>query len=148
MRATLIILPLLIGAAPALAQAPAQTARPAVEVPRELTDPATAERLSRAMQAMSRAFLSLPVGEVQAALEGRQPTAREKRMTVRDMGRADNRNFDRDFQQQMANSRPMIEQGIKALTSALPSMMQGMAEMEQSLERAISNMPDPTYPKR
>ena len=144
MRAKLTILPLLLCAAPAAAQTPPA----AMEVPRELTDPATAEKLSRAMQALSRAFLNLPVGEVQAAIEGRKPTAREKKMTVRDVGRADDRNFDREFQQQMANTRPMIEQSIKALTSALPSMMQGARQMEQSLERAISNMPDPTYPKR
>jgi hypothetical protein len=85
---------------------------------------------------------------VEAALEGRQPTAKEKKMTVRDMGRADNPDFDRDMQQQMANARPMIEQSMKALSSALPAMMQGMGQMQQSLERAISNMPDPTYPKR
>jgi hypothetical protein len=145
MRAQLMILPLLLCAAPAVAQtAPA----PALQVPPQLNDPATADRLARALQALSKAFLNLPAGEVEAALEGRQPTAKEKKMTVRDMGRADNPNFDRDMQQQMANARPMIEQSMKALSSALPAMMQGMGQMQQSLERAISNMPDPTYPKR
>jgi hypothetical protein len=145
MRAQLMILPLLLCAAPAVAQtAPA----PALQVPPQLNDPATADRLARAMQALSKAFLNLPAGEVEAALEGRQPTAKEKKMTVRDMGRADNPDFDRDMQQQMANARPMIEQSMKALSSALPAMMQGMGQMQQSLERAISNMPDPTYPKR
>ena len=144
MRAQLMILPLLLCAAPAVAQtAPA----PALQVPPQLNDPATADRLARAMQALSKAFLNLPAGEVEAALDGRQPTAKEKK-TVRDMGRADNPNFDRDMQQQMANARPMIEQSMKALSSALPAMMQGMGQMQQSLERAISNMPDPTYPKR
>jgi hypothetical protein len=145
MRAQLMILPLLLCAAPAVAQtAPA----PALQVPPQLNDPATADKLARAMQALSKAFLNLPAGEVEAALEGRQPTAKEKKMTVRDMGRADNPNFERDMQQQMANVRPMIEQSMKALSSALPAMMQGMGKMQQSLERAISNMPDPTYPKR
>jgi hypothetical protein len=100
------------------------------------------------MQALSKAFLNMPAGEVQAALEGRQPTAKERRMTVRDMGRANDPNFDREVQQQMANARPTIEQSMKALTSALPALMQGMGQMQQSLERAVSNLPDPTYPKR
>jgi hypothetical protein len=119
-----------------------------MQVPPELTDPATADKVAGAMQALSKAFLNLPVGEVQAAMEGRQPTAKERKQTLRDLGRADNRNFDRDFQQQMANARPMIQQSMKALSSALPAMLQGIQSMEQSLERAVSNLPDPTYPKR
>jgi hypothetical protein len=144
MRAKLLLLPLLMCAAPAFAQ----VAATADQLPLELTDPATADKLANAMQALSEAFLNLPVGEVQAAVEGRQPTVQEKKRTVRDLGRADNRNFDRDFQRQIANARPMVQQSIKALTSALPTMMQGIQSMEQSLERAVANMPDPTYPKR
>ena len=142
MRAALLVVPLLLSAAPVAAQAPA------MQVPPELTDPATADKLAGAMQALSKAFLNLPVGEVQAAMEGRQPTAEERKQTLRDLGRADNRNFDRDFQQQMANARPMIQQSMKALSSTLPAMMEGIQSMEQSLERAVSNLPDPTYPKR
>jgi hypothetical protein len=145
MRIKLAILPLLLCAAPAVAQiAPA----PPVQLPPQLSDPATADRLAKAMQALSKAFLNMPAGEVQAVLEGRQPTAKERRMTVRDMGRANDPNFDREMQQQMANARPMIEQSMKALTSALPALMEGMGQMQQSLERAVSNLPDPTYPKR
>ena len=142
MRAALLVIPLLLSAAPVGAQAPA------MQVPPELTDPATADKLAGAMQALSKAFLNLPVGEVQAAMEGRQPTAKKRKQTLRYLGRADNRNFDRDFQHQIANARPMIQQSMKALSSALPAMMQGIQSMEQSLERAVSNLPDPTYPKR
>jgi hypothetical protein len=142
MRAALFIVPLLIGAAPVAAQAPD------TQLPPEWSDPATADRLTGAMQTLSQAFLNLPVGDVQAAIEGRKPTPAEKKQTLRDLARADNRNFDRDFQQQVARARPMLQQSMKALTSALPTMMQGMRSMEQSLERAVANMPDPTYPKR
>jgi hypothetical protein len=144
MRSSLVLFPLLI-AAPALAQA---APPPAIQIPPQLTDPATADRLASAMQALSKAFLDLPVGEVQAAIEGRQPSAVEKRLTVRDVARRDDPNFDREFQQQMANARPMIQQSMKALGQALPGMMQGLGQVQQSLERAIANMPDPTYPKR
>ena len=146
MRAVLILTSLLLTATPAWAQQPAQS--PVSEIERTLSDPATMDRMTRSMQALSNAFLNMPVGELQAAMEGRSATAQEKRLTVRDVGRRDNRNFDRDFQRQMANARPMIEQGMKALSSALPGMISGVGQMQQSLERAISNMPDPTYPKR
>ena len=151
MRIKLLTIPLLLCASPALAQAPAApkpAAPDAAQVQRILNDPAMADRLSRAMQAMSKTFMNLPVGEVQAAIEGRAPTAAERRLTVRDMGRRDNRNFDREFAAQMANARPMLEQGMKALAGALPVMMQSMQQAGDALERATANLPDPTYPKR
>lgn len=147
MRASLLLLPFAVGASAASAQ-PVAAPAPALQVPPQLNDPAMAERLAGAMQALSKAFLNLPVGEVQAAIEGRKPSAAERRQTVRDLGRRDDRNFERDFQQQMANARPMMEQSIKALQQALPGMMQGLQQAQQSLERATANMPDPTYPKR
>ena len=143
MRTSLMLLPLLIAASPAAAQT-----APAAQLPPELTDPATAAKLADMMQALSKSFMNLPAGELQAIAEGRKPSAKEKRMTVRDMGRADNKNFDRDFQQQIAHSGPMMQAGMKALGQALPSMMQGMEQAGEALERAATNMPSPTYPKR
>ena len=145
MRTSLIFTSLLAMASPAVAQ-PAPSA--VSEIERTLTDPATVDCMARSMQALSNAFLNLPVGEVQAAVEGRQATPQEKKRTVRDMARRDNPGFDRDFQRQIANARPMVEQSMKALSSALPGMISGVEQMQQSLDRAISNMPDPTYPKR
>jgi hypothetical protein len=142
MRTSLILLPLLLGAAHAVAQAPE------TQLPPQLSDPAMADKLARSMQALSKAFLNLPVGEVQAAVEGRAPTPAERKLTVRDLARRDDRNFDRDFQRQMANAKPMIEQSMKALQQSLPAIMHGLNEAQQSLERAVANMPDPTYPKR
>ncbi len=149
MRVSFALIPLLISAAPALAQAPASSnPAPTVQLPTELTDPATTEKLANAMQALSKAFLDLPVGEVQAAIEGRKPTAAEKKLTLRDLERRSDPNFERDFKRQMAEAKPRIERSMKALADALPSMMQGLQQAQQSLERAAANMPDPTYPKR
>ena len=147
MRTKLLIIPLLLSAAPAVAQSPAAPA-PQIQVPPQLTDPAMADKLARAMQAMTKSFMNLPVGEVQAAIEGRAPTAAEKRMTVRDIGRRDNRNFERDLERQVANAKPMIEQSMKALAGALPAMMQGLSQAGDALDRATANLPDPTYPRR
>src|SRR5688500_8134342 len=90
MRICLLLAPLAVMASPALAQSPAPAAPPeTTSVPPELTDPATAEKLGRMMQALSRAFLNLPVGEIEAAAEGRPATRADRRRTVRDAGRED-----------------------------------------------------------
>ena len=141
MSKSLFILALLLCASPAVAQ-------PVPQLPPELTDPATADKLANAMQGLSQALLDMRVGEVRAALEGRQASPSEKRMTVRDMARQDDPDFDRHVQRDMANVRPMVRQSMNALNQALPAMMQGLAQAQQALERAVANMPDPTYPKR
>ena len=147
MRKTLILLPILLTASPALAQS-APTPPETAQIERALNDPAVADRLTNAMQVMSTAFLDLPAGEVQAALEGRRATSAEKRMTVRDMARRDDPNFDRNFQRHIAQSGPMIRQSMRAMSQALPAMMQGLSQAQRALERAAANMPDPTYPNR
>jgi hypothetical protein len=141
MSKSLFILPLLLCASPALAQ-------PMPQLPPELTDPATADKLANAMQGLSQALLDMRVGEVRAALEGRQAGPAERRMTVRDMARQDDPDFDRHVQQNIANVRPMVRQSMNAVNQALPQMMQGLAQAQQALERAVANMPDPTYPRR
>ena len=142
MRKILIVLPLLLCASPAFAQeAPPQ-------LPPELTDPATAQRLAGAMQAVSHALLNVKVGEVRAALDGRQASPQERNMTVGDLARRRDPDFDRHFQQQVASVGPKVQQSMRALNQALPEMMRGLAQAQQALERAVSNMPDPTYPQR
>jgi hypothetical protein len=141
MRKTVILFPFLFAATPAWAQ-------PMPQLPPELTDPATADKLANAMQGLSQALLDLRVGEVRAALEGRQASPAERRMTVRDMARRDDPQFDRHVQQDIANVRPMVRQSMNALNQALPQMMQGLAQAQQAIERAVANMPDPTYPRR
>ena len=150
MRPLLAFLPLALCAAPALAQTPAAPApaRPPAEVQRALNDPAMADRLANMMQALSKAFLNLPVGEVQAAVEGRAPTAAEKKLTVRDLGRRDDPNFERNLERQVARSGPMIRQSMKVLSDSIPAMMKSLEDVQESIERAAANMPDPTYPRR
>jgi hypothetical protein len=141
MRSSLILLPLSLLAAPAAAQ-------PAPQLPPQLTDPATAQRLAGAMQALSNAFLNVRVGEVQAALEGRPATPQERNLTVRDMARRDDPDFDRHLQQNMANIGPTMQRSMAALNQALPVVMRDLKDARKSLERAVANLPDPTYPRR
>ena len=142
MRTAFALFPLLMAAAPVAAAAPQQQPQP--QVPPQLSDPAMVDRLSGTMQAMSRAFLDLPVGEIEAAVEGRPPTPADRNRTLR----SENPNLDREVQAQIAQARPMIRQSMKAIADALPAVMKSLHEARESIERAAANMPDPNYPKR
>jgi len=142
MRTAFALFPLLMAAAPVAAAAPQQQPQP--QVPPQLSDPAMVDRLAGTMQAMSRAFLDLPVGEIEAAVEGRPPTHADRNRTLR----SENPNLDREVQAQIAQARPMIRQSMKAISDALPAVMKSLHEARESIERAAANMPDPNYPKR
>jgi hypothetical protein len=145
MRKTLTLLPLLLCASPAFAQA---APPPPPELPPEFTDPATFQRLAGHLEALSHALLNVRVGGVQAALEGREPTAREERTTIGDLARRKDPQFDRHLQQQMAVVGPQIQRSVKAINRALPEMMKSVEDAQRSLDRALANMPDPDYPRR
>jgi hypothetical protein len=145
MRKIALLIPLLACASPLLAQpAPADS----IQLPRELADPATADRLANMAQALSQAVLDMPVGELKAAAEGRRASPAERRLTVRDLARRDDPNFDRDIQRKIAESGPAIRQSIKAVNEALPAITQSLQQASRAIERAAANMPDPTYPRR
>jgi hypothetical protein len=137
----------LLAAQPADAPA-APPPPPAVQLPPQLTDPATGDKLANVMEALSHAFLNLPVGEVQAAVEGRPATRADRRLTVRELARRDDPNFDRNLERRIAEARPKIQSSMRALATALPQVMQGLHQAREAIERAAANMPDPNYPKR
>jgi hypothetical protein len=133
-------------AAPAVAAPAPQPEQ--IQIPRELTDPAMAEKLGNMAQALSDALLNLPVGEVRAAAEGRRPTPEEKKLTVRDLGRLDDADFERGLEQQIAQAKPMIDHSMKAFAKALPAITKALSEAADEVERATANMPRPDYPRR
>lgn len=150
MRLYRLAIPFALLAAPVAAQQtqpPAQAPASSVadmRLPPELSDPRLADRLTDALKVLSGAFLELPIGEAQAALEGRRPTAAERRRTVQ----SDSGLTREQLEQQIEASRPMMRASAQALISALPAMMRGMAEAQRELERATANMPRPDYPRR
>ena len=143
MRTHLLLLPLLIVAAPAAAQVPGAPPPP-IQFPPQLIDPAMADKLANTMQALSRALLDLPVGEVQAAIEGRPPTPADRHRTVR----SETGMSERDLDARITAAKPQVERSVRALNRALPEITRDLQRAQQSVERAIANMPDPTYPKR
>jgi len=124
----------------AAAPAPEETA----EIQRQLTDPKWADRLTDAMLAMSKALMNMPVGEVEAAVQGRQPTVADKRRTIE----SETGMSEQQLRRQIEDSRPAMEAGMKAMAAALPAIMKGFSDAQRELEKASANVPRPDYPKR
>ena len=143
MRLLLIALPLTLIATPAMAQ-PAR----APELPRQLTDPAMADKLGQMAGAVSRALLDLNVGEVQAAIEGRTATPADRRRTVRDLAAGGDPNIERQIERQAATSGAAIQAGAKAIAAALPAIMESIDRATAEIDRATANLPQPGYPRR
>ena len=143
MRVAHFALPLAALVTPAVAAAapaPEETAR----IQRELTDPKWADRLTDAMLAMSKALMNMPVGEVEAAVQGRQPTDADKRRTVQ----SETGMSEQQLRRQIEDSRPAMEAGMKAMAAALPAILKGFSDAQRELEKASANVPRPDYPKR
>ena len=101
------------------------------------------------MQVLTNALLDLQVGEVQAAVEGRKPTAgRAQPHRRRSRARRDDPNFDRNLRRGIAEAGPRIAQGMKACRTRLPAIMKALDDVSRAVDRAAANMPDPTYPRR
>ena len=141
MRALLIALPLMMAPVPAMA-APSE----APQIPPELSDPAMADKLGKMMGALTRALMDMPVGEMEAAVQGREPTAADRSRRVRD--RIGGPGAEREVEARVAASGRQMQAMTKALVASLPSIMQSLEGVERELERATANLPDPTYPKR
>ena len=144
MRLHLLALPLAAAAAaPVAAQETAPTADE-MRLPPEMSDPRLADRLVDTLQVLSKAFLSLPAGEVEAALEGRPATSADRTRTIAsETGLTEN-----ELKRKLDESRPAMKGAQKALIAAIPALMKGFAEAQKEFERAAANMPQPGYPKR
>ena len=144
MRSVLILLPLAAMASPASAQSAPPPPPQVMPLPPAMTDSRLADRITDAMSAMSKAFLNLPVGEIEAAMEGRQPNYADRRRTVRSETGVNERELERKIDE----ARPMIEGSQRAMATALPAMMKGLTDAQRELERAMANVPRPDYPRR
>ena len=149
MRALIALVPLALIAPPAAAQS--QQADREFQIPAQLTDPAMADTLGKMLGALTRTMMDVPVGEMQAAMEGRQATDADKRRTIRDVAGRDP-NFERKVEEQVAVAIPRMQAGMKAMAKSMPAMIGALEKaaegMEQELDRATANLPQPGYPRR
>jgi len=152
MRHMLMLLPIAALATPAAAQVPATP--PAtdpvgeIRIPPELTDPATMARVGDMVGALSKALLNLPIGEVEAAAEGRPVAPADRNRTVRDVAGGGDPNFEANLQRKIAASQVTMQAGMRAMAAAMPAISRAMTEAAREIERAAANLPSPTYPKR
>jgi hypothetical protein len=130
-----------------LAASPAAAAPDTSAIEQALRDPATAQKIDRSMEALTNALLDLKVGELQAAVEGRQPTPADRALTVRELERRGGGDPEA-IRRQIREAGPAIAKGMNALASALPAMTGALEDLEKALEKVAANVPDPAYPKR
>ena len=135
-------------AAPAMA-APKEAPKPSpITVPPELSDPAVADKLGRMSGALAKAMLDMPVGELEAAVEGRPATRADKARRVRDEVGGDDSAIERRVAAATAASGQAMQAATKALVASLPAILASLEGARVELEKATANLPDPTYPKR
>ncbi len=141
MRAAFLLVPILLVATPSLA-AP----REVPQLPPEFSDPAMADKLGRVAGVLTRSLMNLPVGEVEAAIEGRPATPADRARTVRDS--VDDPYLEQRIAAEAAQSGRTMQVASKALMASLPTIMGALGQLSRELERATANLPDPTYPQR
>lgn len=142
MRQYLLAIPLLFAALPAAAQPAPQ--REEIRIPPELTDPKLVDRLMEMNKALAKALLDVPVGEIEAAAQGRAPTEADRRRAVRDVARLS----ERDIERTIAEARPQVQAAMQAFARSLPAMTRALSEAANAVERAAANVPQPGYPRR
>ena len=148
MTSALLILAAAAAAPVTAAPPPAPYAEAPIAMPRELTDPAMVDRLGRTMGAMAHAMMNMPVGEMQAAIEGRPATPADRNRRVRDVAGPDGRAMADKVASNSAATGRAIQAAGRAMIGALPAILQAVRGAEAEIERATSNLPDPTYPRR
>ena len=119
-------------------------------LPPVLTDPAMADQVGTIAGVLTRSLMNLPVGEVEAAIEGRVPTRADRQRTVRDS--IGDPYLDQRIAAEAAASGRTIQvvgqAAGRALAAALPSILQAVEGARGEVERAIGNLPSPAYPRR
>ncbi len=149
MRLMLTLLPLAALADSALAApSPAPPPVDEIRIPPELTDPAMIERIGGMVGSLSGALLNLPIGEIEAAVEGRPVTPADRHRTIREVATRDDPDFERNLQHDIATGGVAAQAGIKAMANALPAIGRAASEARREIERATANLPSPTYPRR
>jgi hypothetical protein len=148
MRLRRAFLPIALLASPVAAQTSAPAPSDSIQIPPELTDPATMARVGNMVGSLSHAIMNMPVGDIQAAAEGRPATPADHARTLRDVAGRGDPNFEQNLQRQIAQSQVTMQASMRAMAAAMPAISRAVNEAAQEIERATANLPSPTYPKR
>jgi hypothetical protein len=148
MRLQLTLLPIVLIASPVAAQSPAPAPAESIQIPPELTDPATMERVGDMVGALLKAFMNMPIGDIQAAAEGRPATPADHNRTLRDAAGRGDPNFEQNLQRQITQGQTTMQASMRAMAAAMPAISRALNEATREIERAAANLPSPTYPRR
>lgn len=134
-------------AMPAAAQPQPQPRAPesrGTDLPPEITDGRMIDQLGSVVGALTRAFLDLPVGEIEAAVENRPVTREDRRRTVGSTTGMSERELNREI----AESKDAVKAGGQAMARSLPVIRDALNRAGQEIGRATANLPQPGYPRR
>lgn len=131
-------------ATPALAQQSQRPGPPPVAIPPEIVEGRMLDQMGDMIGALSKAFLNLPVGEIEAAVENRPATRADRSKTVRSVTGMSERELAADIEQ----GKGAVKAGGQAMVRALPVIVEALNEAGEEIERATANIPQPGYPKR
>ena len=140
----LFLITLLASAAPAAAQAPSYAPQRPAELPPEVTEGGMVDQLGSMVGALTKAFINLPIGEIEAAVENRPVTREDKRRTVGSATGMDERELSAEIEQ----SKGAVRAGGQAVARSLPVIREALNRAGEEIERATANIPQPGYPRR
>lgn len=112
-------------------------------LPPEITDGRAIEQIGNMVGAVTKAFLDLPVGELEAAVENRPATRADRQRTVRSVTGTDERDVTAGIEQ----SKGAVVAGGQAVARSLPVIQEALNRAGQEIERATANLPQPGYPR-
>ena len=142
MRKILTLALLAVVASPAAAQVAPRPYDQAL--PPELTDPRALDQIGSMVGALTKAFLNLPVGEIEAAVGNRPVTRADRERTVRAVTGTD----ERDITAGIEEGKGAVVAGGQAMARSLPVIRDALNRAGDEIARATANLPQPGYPRR
>jgi hypothetical protein len=117
---------------------------PAPQLPPEITDGRMIDQLGNVTEAMARAVMNMPVGELEAAIENRPVTREDRSKTVRSVSGMS----DREISESVERGTAATKAGTQAMVRALPVITEALNRVGDELARAMANLPSPNYPRQ
>lgn len=117
---------------------------PTASLPPDISDGRTLDQLGNMVGALTKAFLDLPVGEVEAAVENRPATRADRAKTVRSVTGTN----EHELNQQIEESKVAVKSGGQAIARSLPVIRDALNRAGDEIARATANVPQPGYPRR
>jgi hypothetical protein len=114
------------------------------ELPPEITDGRMIDQIGSMVGALTKAFLDLPVGELEAAVENRPATRADRQRTVRSVTGTD----ERDVAAGIEEGKGTVVAGGQAVARSLPVIREALNKAGEEIDRATANIPQPGYPRR